>query len=108
MWFHEPFRADEWLLYQMESPRMISNRGLSFGRIYSQDGRLVVSMAQEGLIRVIPEVDVPRTIAMKKSPTDTPKQQHAVKLIVTAPETPKLVKASSAIATVPATLPSKL
>ncbi|KAI3631338.1 hypothetical protein MIR68_010828 [Amoeboaphelidium protococcarum] len=51
MWFHAPFRADEYLLYEMESPRTGQNRGLVFGRIYTQDGRLVVTCAQEGLIR---------------------------------------------------------
>ncbi|ORX77867.1 Thioesterase/thiol ester dehydrase-isomerase [Basidiobolus meristosporus CBS 931.73] len=52
MWFHEPFRADEWLLYELESPRSVGGRGLAFGRIFTQDGRLVVSFAQEGLIRM--------------------------------------------------------
>ena len=54
MWFHEPFRADEWLLYELESPKFNNGRSLTFGRIYTQDGRLVVSVAQEGLIRVAP------------------------------------------------------
>jgi len=52
MWFHEPFRADEWLLYEMESPRAIGGRGLALGRLWTRDGRLVCSCAQEGLIRV--------------------------------------------------------
>ncbi|KAI9092823.1 HotDog domain-containing protein [Phlyctochytrium arcticum] len=51
VWFHEPFRADEWLLYEMESTRTVAGRGLNFGRIYTQDGRLVVSVAQEGVVR---------------------------------------------------------
>ncbi|KAJ1666309.1 acyl-CoA thioesterase [Coemansia sp. RSA 1813] len=51
IWFHEPFRADEWMLYTMESPRTASGRGLVLGRIYSQDGVLVASTAQEGVIR---------------------------------------------------------
>ncbi|KAK9762888.1 acyl-CoA thioesterase [Basidiobolus ranarum] len=52
MWFHEPFRADEWLLYELESPRSVGGRGLAFGRIFTRDGRMVVSFAQEGLIRM--------------------------------------------------------
>ena len=52
IWFHEPFRADEWLLYFMETPRSNGGRGLAFGRIYTRDGRLVASTAQEGVIRV--------------------------------------------------------
>eukprot|EP00842_Homolaphlyctis_polyrhiza_P003691 jgi/Hompol1/4322/HPOL_001576-RA len=47
MWFHAPFRADEWLLYVMESPRSVGGRGYAHSRIYTQDGRLVVSTAQE-------------------------------------------------------------
>jgi acyl-CoA thioesterase II len=54
MWFHRPFRADEWLLYSCDSPSSQGSRGLARGSIYSQDGRLVASTAQEGLIRVIP------------------------------------------------------
>jgi len=52
MWFHAPFRADEWLLYEMESPRTNDGRGIAFGRIYRRDGTLVVSVAQEGIIRL--------------------------------------------------------
>ncbi|KAJ2743748.1 acyl-CoA thioesterase [Coemansia sp. BCRC 34301] len=51
IWFHEPFRADEWLLYVMESPRTASGRGLAVGRIYTRDGVLVASTAQEGVAR---------------------------------------------------------
>jgi len=53
MWFHEPSRADEWHLYVLESPRAVGARGLAFGAIYTQDGRRVASVAQEGLIRVL-------------------------------------------------------
>ena len=53
MWFHRPFRADEWLLYSQESPSASGARGFNTGKIFSQDGRLVASVAQEGLIRVI-------------------------------------------------------
>ena len=51
MWFHRPFRADEWLLYVQESPTATGARGFTTGRLYGRDGRLVVSVAQEGLIR---------------------------------------------------------
>ncbi|MBH1932940.1 acyl-CoA thioesterase II [Streptomyces sp. AV19] len=52
MWFHRPFRADEWLLYDQESPTSQGGRGLARGRIFTMDGRLVVSVIQEGLVRV--------------------------------------------------------
>jgi acyl-CoA thioesterase II len=52
MWFHRPFRADEWLLYDQYSPSASGARGLATGRIFSRDGRLVVSVVQEGLIRL--------------------------------------------------------
>jgi acyl-CoA thioesterase-2 len=51
MWFHRPFRADEWLLYQVDSPSASGARGFARGTIYTRDGRLVASAAQEGLIR---------------------------------------------------------
>ena len=71
MWFHRPFRADEWLLYEIESPAAsgaphrkgwsraycslrflwAGGRGLSFGRLFNAAGQLVASVAQEGLIR---------------------------------------------------------
>lgn len=53
MWFHRPFRIDEWLLYVMDSPTASGGRGLNFGKIYTRDGVLVASCAQEGLIRVL-------------------------------------------------------
>ncbi|MEV6108506.1 acyl-CoA thioesterase II [Streptomyces sp. NPDC051940] len=52
MWFHRPFRADEWLLYDQESPTAQGGRGLARGRIFSRDGRLVASVIQEGVVRV--------------------------------------------------------
>ena len=52
MWFHQGFRADEWMLYDMESPAAGAGRALSTGRIYSRDGRLCVSVAQEGVVRL--------------------------------------------------------
>ncbi|ORX71458.1 Thioesterase/thiol ester dehydrase-isomerase [Linderina pennispora] len=51
IWFHADFRADDWLLYEMESPYAGGGRGLSFGRVYTRDGLLVASIAQEGVIR---------------------------------------------------------
>jgi acyl-CoA thioesterase-2 len=54
LWFHRPFRADEWLLYAQDSPNSSGGRGLTRGLIYAHDGRLVASVAQEGLIRVRP------------------------------------------------------
>jgi len=51
MWFHRPFRADEWLLYAHESPSMSNARGFTTARFFTADGRLVVSVAQEGLLR---------------------------------------------------------
>jgi acyl-CoA thioesterase-2 len=52
IWFHQPFRADQWMLYVTQSPRTSGGRGLNFGHIYSHDGALVASVAQEGLMRV--------------------------------------------------------
>ncbi len=52
LWFHRPFRADEWLLYACDSPSSGGARGLARGQIFSRDGRLVASTAQEGLVRV--------------------------------------------------------
>ena len=54
MWFHRSFRADEWLLYDQESPSASGARGLARGEIYRQDGTLAVSVVQEGLLRVRP------------------------------------------------------
>ena len=52
LWFHRPFRADEWLLYAQDSPSASGARGFSRGLIFAKDGTLVASVAQEGLIRV--------------------------------------------------------
>ncbi|MET9869626.1 acyl-CoA thioesterase II [Streptomyces sp. NPDC006386] len=52
MWFHRPFRADEWLLYDQESPSAYGGRGLGQARIYTQDGRLAITVIQEGVVRV--------------------------------------------------------
>jgi len=52
MWFHRPFRADEWLLYSQDTPSASAGRGLGRGMIHTADGRLAVTVVQEGLIRV--------------------------------------------------------
>ncbi|WP_207207170.1 acyl-CoA thioesterase [Agromyces binzhouensis] len=52
MWWHRDARVDEWLLFTMDSPSASGGRGLSLGRIYTRDGRLVASVAQEGMVRV--------------------------------------------------------
>lgn len=52
MWFHRPGRADEWLLYAEHSPSAQGGRGLGRGRMYTRDGLLVASVAQEGMVRV--------------------------------------------------------
>lgn len=51
MWFHRPFRMDDWLLHVMESPSACGARGFARGQFFSRDGRLVASTAQEGLMR---------------------------------------------------------
>jgi acyl-CoA thioesterase-2 len=51
MWFHRPFRADEWLLYAQDSPSATGSLGLARGEVYTEDGQLVVSVVQEGLLR---------------------------------------------------------
>jgi len=56
MWFHREARVDEWLLYVQESPSAQGGRGLSLGRIYTREGVLVASVAQEGMVRV-PEIN---------------------------------------------------
>lgn len=53
MWFHRQFRADEWFLYDQWSPSASGSRGLAQGQIFSHDGALVVSIVQEGLLRII-------------------------------------------------------
>lgn len=53
IWFHRPFRADEWWLYDQVSPMAHGGRGLAMGRVFTQDGTLVATVAQEGLIRVV-------------------------------------------------------
>jgi acyl-CoA thioesterase-2 len=52
MWLHRPFRADEWLLYAQDTPNASGARGFARGLIFSRDGTLVASVAQEGLVRL--------------------------------------------------------
>ena len=52
IWFHRPFRMDEWLLFAMESPNASGGRGLSLAHVYNQNGIMVATLAQEGLIRI--------------------------------------------------------
>jgi len=51
LWFHRRFRADEWLLYAQDSPNASGGRALTRGQLFTQDGRLIASVAQEGLVR---------------------------------------------------------
>ena len=59
LWFHRPFRADEWLLYAQDSPCAGGARGFARGSIFTSDGVLVASVAQEGLIRHRPDLAMP-------------------------------------------------
>jgi acyl-CoA thioesterase-2 len=52
IWFHRPFRADEWWLYDQWSPSAQGARGLALARVFTEDGTLVATVAQEGLIRM--------------------------------------------------------
>ena len=52
MWFHRPVRTDQWLLYTQESPSASGARGMGMGRIFTSDGVLVASTAQEGMMRL--------------------------------------------------------
>ena len=54
MWFHRPFRADGWLLYDQHSPSASGGRGFAWGHIFTQSGQLAVSVVQEGLLRLVP------------------------------------------------------
>ena len=68
LWFHRPFRVDEWLLYSIDSPSAQGSRGLARGLIYDRDGRLVASTAQEGLIRVLEDTSADTPAVPKASP----------------------------------------
>jgi acyl-CoA thioesterase-2 len=52
LWLHRPFRADDWLLYAQDTPNLAGSRGFSRGLIFTRDGTLVASVAQEGLVRL--------------------------------------------------------
>ena len=54
MWFHRPFRIDDWLLYVQESPISARSRGFARGAFYTREGALVASCAQEGVLRYRP------------------------------------------------------
>ncbi|XOV88755.1 MAG: acyl-CoA thioesterase II [Pseudomonadota bacterium] len=53
MWFHDAFRADEWILFAQDSPTAGGSRGFNRGMMFTRDGKLVASVAQEGLIRLV-------------------------------------------------------
>jgi acyl-CoA thioesterase-2 len=53
MWFHRVVRADEWLLYDMDSPIALGGRGVARGFLWNQSGQLMTSMVQEGLTRTV-------------------------------------------------------
>ncbi len=56
LWFHRPFRADEWLLYSQESPLARGARGFCRGQLFTREGILVASSAQEGLMRPLEQL----------------------------------------------------
>jgi acyl-CoA thioesterase-2 len=53
LWFHRRLRVDQWLLYAIDSPNAAGARGFARGQLFTEDGVLVASTAQEGLIRVV-------------------------------------------------------
>jgi len=53
LWFHRPFRADEWFLYDSSSPSASGSRGLATGRFFAADGTMIATVVQEGLLRVL-------------------------------------------------------
>ncbi|WP_020671731.1 acyl-CoA thioesterase II [Amycolatopsis nigrescens] len=53
LWFHRPFRADEWFLYDSASPTASGARGLATGRFFAEDGTLIATVVQEGLLRIV-------------------------------------------------------
>ena len=66
LWFHRPFRADDWLLYSIDSPSAQGSRGLARGQIYDRGGHLVASTAQEGLIRVVQDATAAAHVPAKE------------------------------------------
>ena len=67
LWFHRCVKIDDWHLYAIDSPNASGARGMSRGQFFSQDGALVASTAQEGLVRVVE--------ASKKAPRSHPRHQ---------------------------------
>ena len=65
LWFHRPFRVDDWLLYSIDSPSAQGARGLARGQVFDRHGRLVASSAQEGLIRVVGDAAAARAVPAK-------------------------------------------
>jgi acyl-CoA thioesterase II len=65
LWFHRPFRTDDWLLYSIDSPTAQNSRGLARGQIFDRQGQLVASVQQEGLIRVVPDAGAARHVPAK-------------------------------------------
>jgi acyl-CoA thioesterase-2 len=59
MWFHRPFRVDEWLLDDKTSPSASGARGLNTANVFTREGRLVISVVQEGLMRPAREDGAP-------------------------------------------------
>lgn len=53
MWFHRPFRFDDWVLHVSDSPSAFGSRGFNRGSLFARDGRLIASVAQEGLVRLV-------------------------------------------------------
>ena len=65
LWFHRPFRADDWLLYSIDSPSAQGSRGLARGQVFNRHGQLVASTAQEGLIRVVQDAKADTPVRAK-------------------------------------------
>ena len=57
IWFHREGRIDDWVLYEQDSPSASGARGFARGSLYARDGRLLASVAQEGLIRPLEPID---------------------------------------------------
>eukprot|EP00927_Polykrikos_kofoidii_P073378 TRINITY_DN69419_c0_g1_i1.p1 TRINITY_DN69419_c0_g1~~TRINITY_DN69419_c0_g1_i1.p1 ORF type:complete len:349 (+),score=50.46 TRINITY_DN69419_c0_g1_i1:100-1146(+) len=72
MWFHAPFRADEWMLFDLVSSRATSNRAHISGRIFREDGTLVITVAQEGLVRndTPPSIERPPAVQIRTTAAD--------------------------------------
>lgn len=76
MWWHRPARVDEWLVYVQESPSATGGRGLSLGRIFTREGVLVASVAQEGMLRV-PSGSVPQDGPSAGGGTDQRRRENS-------------------------------